>query len=186
MRLRDLFGAEPEPDAPKAPAVPWERLPGEPEQAWILFGAYLQSPSGNVATFAKGANCAGVGTSTIQAYAARWRWHARRAALASHLARARAEGAEAQAQAQGAQMARLAQGHLDAAEEARTALELRGAIGDMSPREVLDYASKAIEIARLLRGEVTERVGLDLSGLSIEELDALEAIRVKAAGGSKP
>jgi DNA-binding IclR family transcriptional regulator len=129
-----------------------------------------------------------VGTSTIQAYAARWRWHARRAALASHLARARAEGAEAQAQAQGAQMARLAQGHLDAAERALAALELRGAVEEMTAREAREHFKTSIEIARLLRGEVTERVGLDLyaalqsGAVTVEELDALEIIRARLTG----
>ena len=174
-----LEGDDPEPPRAQGP-VPWERLPAEPDAAWSLFSAYLQSPSANVSRFALGAASAGHATSTIQAYAMRWRWHARRAALEQHLARARAEGAADAARAQGEQMARMAQAMLDAAELARTALTLRGGLEAMAPKDVLALEAKAIELSRLLRGEVTARTGLDLSGLTDEQIAALRAIAEKA------
>lgn len=169
--------------APRQAPVPWERMAGEPAQSWSLFLAFLETPSANVSRFAVGANSAGIATSTIQTLATRWRWIARRAALEAHLAHARAEGAEEQARAQGAQIARIAQGMLDQAEASALALELRGGLERMSARDSLAYRAEALKHARLLRGEVTERVAVDYSGLSLEEMQALHALHTKATGG---
>lgn len=53
----------------------------------------------------------------------------------------------------------------------------------LSPREITQLLTTAIKLERLTRGEVTERVedtGLDLSTLSLEELQALKALQQKA------
>lgn len=170
------------PPDPAPPPAAWEKHPAEPDAAYLLFQAYLENPSPNVAVFARGVNCSGTGTAKIQALAARWRWHARRRALAEHLAQASAESAEHAARLQGERMAQLAGDVLDVAQRALTALDMRGAVETMTPREVLDYAAKGIEIARLLRGEVTARTGLDLSGLSQDERDTVRGLLERAQG----
>ena len=187
-RLQRAIETPPDPEPARAPAFApaptlWERQPGEPDQAWLLFSAYLQSPSANVTRFAQGPASAGLGTGTIQAYAARWRWHVRRAALEQHLARARAAGADEAARAQGAQIAASAQALLDLRDRAQSALEARGGAEEISARDLIALSKTAIELARLVRGESTAHVRQDLSGLSLEELDALDAIARKVSGG---
>lgn len=174
-------------DPPEAPAraqapVPWERLPGEPDAWWLLFSAYLQSSSPSVAAFARGPAASSYAEATIQAMASRWRWHARRAALEQHLALARAQGASDAARAQGEQIAASVQRQLDQAQRAALAFELRGGLESMSAKEVIAYQKQAIELARLLRGEVTAHVRTDLSGLTQEERDAMRALAEKAIG----
>ncbi len=197
MGIRDfLFGdgsegqARPEEAArsrdPMPATVPWERMPGEPDTAWSLFSAYLATPSANVAKFARGPNSDGTPTSMIQAYSARWRWHARRAAMEQHLARTRAEGAAEAAKAQGASLAHLANELREIATEAAASLRLRGEVENMTPREVLAYAEKAITLSRLLAGESTSTVALDFSTMPQDERDQLRALLAKGGAVDEP
>lgn len=170
-----------EPERKPAPD-PWERMPGEPSEAWELFSRYVLSEAPSIAKFA-----AEVGThsrSALAAMSARWRWLARRDALTWHLHREAVQGAAEEARAQGAAHARVTASLLDWAAES---IARRRAAGELlDAREATAAVKAMVDLQRVAAGEPTARTAIDLSRASDADLDALEkALARISAGGSQ-
>lgn len=185
MRRRRYPDRDPEieddSEGTSAPAPdPWERLPGEPSEAWELFSRYVLSSAPSIARFA-----AEVGTHSrpaLAALAARWRWLARRDALTWHLHREAVLGASEEAHAQGAAHARATAAGLDWAVESMAARRAAGEL--LEPREIVAMAKAMIELQRVAAGEPTARTAVDLSHVDDDGLAKIRAAIEGAIGGA--
>ncbi len=157
-----------EPTKPEPRAV-WDQVPGEPPEAWEAFRAYLRYPTPNVSGFAVET---GRSRSTTGALASRWRWKARRAAFEHVVSQEHVRGALDAARALGAEHGRLLAEARDWALDSILDAKARGE--KLSKSEALAYLRNVIELDRLIAGEATARVVVDLSKASDEDLDAAE------------
>lgn len=181
MKFRqDYPRAAPEPDPdlepePERVRAPWDQAPREPPEAYALFVRYLTSTAPSLLGFVR---AEGLIPGTVLALASRWRWHPRRSAYVQAIAHAGAEAAQESAQERARAHAALV---LDLRGYARDELQrLRASGTPMDAKEVLAMAKAAIELDRLIAGETTANVGVDLSGATTEEIQALEAAYRKA------
>lgn len=154
--------------ADRATSVPWARQPGEPSEAFGLFGAYLSYESDNVQAFGRA-----IGRNVGQ-IAARWRWKARRAALEHYLTAERTEAMAAGAREAGRLHAAAWALALDWAVE--SILHARAAGVLLDPKDALAFLDKAFAAQRLMAGEVQGRIGLDLARASTVDLEALDEL----------
>lgn len=180
MNLEDDDPA-PEPERKPAPD-PWERMPGEPSEAWELFSRYVLSEAPSISKFA--AEVRTHSRPALAAMSARWRWLARRDALTWHLQREAVQGAAEEARAQGAAHARVTASLLDWAAES---IARRRAAGELlDAREATAAVKAMVDLQRVAAGEPTARTAIDLSRASDADLDALEkALARISAGGSQ-
>lgn len=167
--MNDLEDLDPPAEIVRAVPV-WEPLAGEPSQAYQAFEAYLLSDTSLPAH----ADRVGRSLATLQAWAARWRWRARRAAYQAHL-RAHAQAAaldevEEIAREHARGLALMRQIGTEALERA---LANPGLI---SPRDAAFLLKTAIDGERLLAGQATARTEVKAEGMSLAQLDALHAL----------
>lgn len=157
----------PEVQAPR----PWERQPGEPDEAFARFFAYLNAPEVPIAAYARASG------DPCEALAATWRWRARKAQWTEALARQSAIGAAEGMRSLGERLVE-AQGKLMDEVESKLALGLARDLKGMVLVQVLKYLSDQSALAEgrptarlevkdvseakaLLRAHLAELEGLD-------------------------
>lgn len=145
---------------------PWEQQPGESVENFEKFRAYLTH--GSIAAAERAFEEPGLGV-----IAAKHRWRARRAAYVTAIAHEAAEAAIVEARQIGVAHARAALALREAGEHGLLDLIARGV--KPTYREALALIQAGVEIERLIAGQATKHVFLDLSRASEEELLELDS-----------
>lgn len=172
---------------------PWERQPEEPEPAFLLFQRYRdrRPPRGRVYEATKGA--AGH-VETLRLFQD-WHWKERAAAWDAHIEAIRLHEVEEVARVDARDRAkehllltndllqlalREARKWLRAAEESDMTL--------IKPADLIKLTDLVVKLERLIKGQPTERVehGRDLSHLTDDELEQVEALLSKGAADPEP
>lgn len=143
----------------------WEQQPNESIDEFELFRLYLTHR-----TISETARAAGKPLSHI---AAKNRWRARKEAYVRALAHETEEAAIEAARDIGKEHARIACSLREAGEKGL--LDLLASGEKPTYKEAIALVQAGVEIERLLSGQATKHVSVDLSGVSSEELDDLES-----------
>jgi len=156
---------------------PWHRCEDEPREDYALFGAFLTAPTDRISEFWKALPETGrPSLSTLYARAADWRWIARRAALDHHMSAIRDEATAEAVREHGRVHASAWALAMDWALESILHARARGEI--LAPKDALAFLSKAFDAQRLMAGESTVNLGIDLAraSLPLENLDKIAAL----------
>ncbi len=145
--------------------APWEQQPGEPDEAYQAFAAYLTEVEAGLRSFARSS---GLREGTVVAWSAAYRWRARRASYQRHLADVRTRAAEETAAEMGRRHALVLGELFDWTLESIEAARAAGAV--LKPAEIERIARTVIEQERLARGEATAIVR-DLSAVPEDVLE---------------
>lgn len=182
---------------PGLPLRPWERLPREGDQAWVLFNAYRESgwpkgPGGGFVPRNKAAlaEASGLTPDYLYKLAAEFKWDQRAGAWDRELDRRARETDLSDVEfARRRMLRRLAKlGNL--AEMELDKLLVRATDPDlpqMTAKELVQTLEFVLKAERLMAEKPTEIVRAEgawnLEDLSVEDLEALNALRKKAKGG---
>lgn len=180
---------------------PWNRQPCDDEGSWRAFQLYRGTPPPRSLKSLKQAlqrEGSRVELATLKSWAADGLWDARTCEYDNHLDKCvqkatdaiLAEGAQARAARHLFSLQRLqkvgdqiVQNWIDRIEESGPA-----AMHELGPAVVVRMIKDAITLERLVQGESTENVAVkaevDLSRLSVEELEMLSALQLKAGSGT--
>ncbi len=163
---------------PSEAAQPWERLPGEPDKAWLAFRIFRDigpkrsydetarryyAPNEAAGEAHSGRKKSRAGSS-IKRWAHEWRWNERASAFDAHLDR------EAVA-AQEEERRDMARRHVKQAKALQfKAIERLANMdpGELGPQDVLRYLVEATKLERLAMGEPTERVEEEHKGGGVD------------------
>lgn len=166
----------------------WERLEGEPEEAWAAFRAYREMPPDERLL----KRAASKRIETLSKWLRDWNWLARCEAYDAHFDRMRLEEREKIFRRTARDMAI---DHMVALSDMRDLFTREiGKLNEASrgspdmhglikPGDLIKLAEVVVKLERLTRGQTTENVGntdLDMSELSLEEVRALHALMKKA------
>lgn len=167
---------------------PWERQPGEPDEAWLAFRAYRDSPP----HARRVSRTIAVQALTLGKWFREWNWRQRVDAYDAVTDEIVLEERRALQR----QTAReLALDHMtmiadfrdfvgtEMAKWVTLAKENEGTAPNVKPQDLAKIADVAVKLDRLVRGETTESIGtpnLDLSKLNPEDLEAMLVLLDKA------
>lgn len=178
---------QPPPAPPRIPEV-WERLPTDDEDAWAAFVRYRnQEPPRRLERFGR----------ATQQQMFEWfsvhDWHNRVMAWDNHISSVRqreidgAHGADARAVA--ARQIHVLNDMLEIVEreifELRETMRERKTHGLLRPGDISKWVDLIVKYQRLNAGQATERVDVDLSNLTLEQLRQLGELEQAARGGEK-
>lgn len=159
---------------------PWDRQPGEPEDAWTAFWRWRDaSPR---PALAKHAAAVGRSYQAVRGWAVGWGWDARILAWDQAVDAGRQSATMTATQEMAARHIKLSQSVLDVVEHGlrKIKADLSTDFGRLKPQEIARLLEVASKLERLSRGEATERVeGTDYSTLSDEDLGVLEEIAAR-------
>lgn len=152
----------------------WDQTLDEPLEAFTRFMGYMSHPDPDVRHYIRDRGLPRAETIQI---AARYRWAHRRKAFEAHCLAQYAEAAGDRARKLGeknAEIVALFQDWiLDSAREARAAGK------NLNPKEMSVLVGKIVELGRLLAGESTAKVDLDVRSLDDRQLAEIEAILLR-------
>lgn len=179
------------------PIVAWSRLATETDQGWAYFlhfrnMAYPDGPLGRFQAreIKSMALALGVSPETLYTYSGAFLWADRAGAYDRAIDAAKVAADQSEVVRMRSRHVRLLEKARLVAESELDKMARRSANPDVSvvsAKEVKDLLEFVIKTERLMAGEATERVDVngawDLDKLTLEELEALEAIRNRASGG---
>lgn len=179
------------PLTPRAPALQpvtedrelWERLPGEPEDAWACFRAYREMDSPRRMHMSGHLGGVKVATATLSKWYRVYRWEERTSAydvLRDRIVAGQRKKILEQAAEE------VTADHLAVLKDLRSflALEVKKALENaqstdapvMKPAELKGLIEVSVKMDRLARGETTEEVGVQ-GELASTDLDEIRALR---------
>jgi len=168
---------------------PWYRQPCDTEFSWPMFQAFRDLPRPRCLTAL--AEATGKAIGTLRAWHREHGWGLRVAAWDDHLDRklqatvidVLEEDARDRAKRHIALLLDLEALAVKAAEECLERAD-KGEKLRWSPREIVQMTKATIELQRLIYGETTANVHNthDLGALTLEELDTMRALQLKAGG----
>lgn len=185
------------PDDPTGALRPWERLPREGDSAWVLFNAYRESgypkgPAGGFAPRNKAAlaEASGLTPEYLYRLAGEFKWDQRAGAWDRELDRRAREVDLSDAEFARKVMLRRLRKLGNLAEIELDKLLVRATDPDlpqMTAKELVQTLEFVLKAERLMAEKPTEIVRAEgawnLEDLSVEDLEALNALRKKAKGG---
>jgi len=187
MRAAEKVRAETVTEAELAPEHPWERDPVlDTDEAWAAFVHFRDLPPSERSR-QRVADDLKLGLNTVAKMSARGLWRLRAHAYDQHQDREVCRIRLADRRKSARRHVDLAMGLLEvaAAETQRLLDEVRkpGATRRLKPREIIQLAEFGVRYERLVRGAVTDRVGVeDLTKFTDEELGMAEQLRAKLEG----
>lgn len=152
-----------------APRMPWDRMEGEPAEAFELFSHWLQEPGVHVPEFATMRN---LNPTSVGRLAATWGWKRRREAYVYRMHELGVMAAEEAARDMGKDAARGMVRLVDLANESLA--KLAGTDKALNARDILAILTEAHKQAQLASGKPTARV--DLSGGDPATIAAMDAL----------
>lgn len=147
---------------PTSDDPPWYKQDQESDRDFALFNAWLLWPEDSIASWVRNGDLLGAGRNAISGVAARWRWKARRKALAHHLTQIQTEVLEERAAEAGT---RLAQAWEESLDWALSSILDAKAQGERLPaKEALAFLKASQDRHSLDSGQPTHR--FDISALT--------------------
>lgn len=172
---------------------PWNRQPFEDDREWALFQEYLHASAPRNSALERLAKRLGTSAGYLEQLGAQNGWRARTHAWESHLDALRTRTVERLVEESAAERAKrhmipaglLIDAARKEAEKLLAVIVKSEGPGLLAPRDIARFLDIGIKLQRLCGGDInpTQNVDVKLSGLSVDELRALQDLQTKVGVG---